>query len=193
MIASGHEVHPIPRAGLARTARFPHPSARQSLPALPVWRCLDCPWLSARPCRHRPRTGHPGAAFFCSNRHAKLGCGRTFPVHWHDVIPYCSLRTCQLFELLVGRAAESSNHGAWQASRLIFSLRTACRWLARWRDLTSHVRSRLGLISAPPGKTNGHADPMTLRHLVATFPDATCPIAAFQQCQQVAITGWPTG
>lgn len=75
----------------------------------------------------------------------------------------------------------------------MFSLRSACRWLARWRDLTSHVRARLGLVAAPPGKTGGHADPMTLHHLVAAYPEAACPIAAFQQCQQVAITGWPAG
>jgi hypothetical protein len=68
-------------------------------------------------------------------------------------------------------------------------LRTACRWLARWNDLTSHVRARLGLVAAPPGKTDGHADPMTLRHFVAAFPHAACPIAAFQHDQQVAITG----
>jgi hypothetical protein len=139
--------------------------------------------------RPQSKPGHPGAAFFCSNRHSKLGCGRTFPVHWHDVIPYCSLRTCQLFELLEGRAASPSAHAAWRASRLVFSLRTACRWLARWCDLTSHVRARLGLFAAPPGKTDGHPDPMTLRHLVAAFPQAGCPIAAFQECLQVAITG----
>ena len=91
----------------------------------------------------------------------------------------------------MARAAAISKHAAWQASRLMFSLRTACRWLARWRDLTSHVRARLGLVAAPPGKTDGHADPMTLRHLVAAFPEAECPIAAFQHDQQVAITGLP--
>lgn len=71
------------------------------------------------------------------------------------------------------------------------SQRTACRWLARWNDLTSHVRARLGLVAAPPGKTGGHADPMTLHHLAAAFPDAACPIAAFQHELQNAITGLP--
>jgi hypothetical protein len=45
------------------------------------------------------------------------------------------------------------------------------------------------LVAAPPGKTDGHADPMTLRHLVAAFPNAACPIAAFQNELQIAITG----
>jgi hypothetical protein len=91
--------------------------------------------------------------------------------------------------LLERVAAEPSAHAAWQTSRLFFSLRTACRWIVRWRGLTSHVRARLGLVADPPGKTDGSADPMTLRHLIAAFPQATCPIAEFQQGQQVAITG----
>lgn len=189
VIASGHEVHSIPRAGLAGAARFPRHRSCRRLPALPLSRGLDRPRAPPWPCRHRSRASHPGTAFFCSNRHSKLGCGLTFAVHWHDVIPYCSLRTCQLFELLEKCAAAASTHAAWQASRVIFSLRTACRWLSRWRDLTSHVRARLGLVATPPGKSDGHADPMTLRHLVAAFPHAECPIAAFQYDLQAAITG----
>jgi hypothetical protein len=91
--------------------------------------------------------------------------------------------------MLTGLAAGTSAHAAWQASRVCVSRRTACRWFRRWRDLTSHVRARLGLVADPPGKTDGGADPMTLRHLVAAFPQAACPIAAFQHEQQVAITG----
>jgi hypothetical protein len=105
------------------------------------------------------------------------------------VIPYCSLRTCQLFELLRRLAAEPSTHAAWQASRLVFSLRTIRRWLARWRALTSHVRAHLARIAAPPGKIDGRADPMTLGHLVAAFPHAMCPVAEFQEHLQMAITG----
>ena len=162
MLASGHEVHPIPRARLAGTPRFPCHGPFRRVSALSVWRVPDCPWLFARPRRHRSRTGHPRAAFFCSNRHSKLGCGRTFPVHWNDVIPDCSLRTCQLFGLLEARATGASSHAAWQASRLMISLRTACRWLARWQELTSHVRTRLGLVVAPPGKRAAGADPKRL-------------------------------
>lgn len=189
MVSYGHEVHPFPRPGLTSSARFPYHDSCRRLPALPLCQRFDHPWLPLWPCCNRSRSSHSGAAFFCSNRHSKLGCGRTFPVHWSDVIPYCSLRTCEFFELLDSHAAEASAHAAWRASRLFCSLRTACRWLARWRDLTCHVRARLGLVADPPGKSDGHADPMTLRHLIAAFPQAACPIAAFQECLQVAITG----
>jgi len=189
MIAYGHEIHPIPCPRFARTAGLPYHRAYRRLPALPLARCLGIPRLLARPSCRRSRDRHAGAAFFCSNRHSKLGCGRTFPVYWQDVIPYCSLRTCQLFGLLEGRAVAVSAHAAWRNSLPVFSRRTAYRWLARWRDLTSHVRARLGLVAAPPGRSDGHADPMTLRHLAAAFPSAACPIAAFQERLQSAVTG----
>jgi len=189
VVSCGHEVHLFPCPGLAGPARLPRRDSCRRMPALPLCQRLDHPWLPLWPCRHGSRSSHPGAAFFCSSRHSKLGCGRTFSVYWSDVIPHCSLRTCQLFELLDGHAAEASAHAAWRASRLACSLRTACRWLSRWRDLTSHVRARLGQVADPPGKSDAHAGPMTLRHLIAAFPQAACPIAAFQQCLQVAITG----
>ena len=181
---------------------FFEPGSRTLLDFRVTIRSGDCPHCHLRGAliAHGYLSGHAatghdqvtrGQRFFCSNRYSKLGCGGSFSVHWHNVIPYCSLRTDQLFELLEKCAAAASTHAAWQASRLIFSLRTACRWLARWRDLTSHVRARLGLVAAPPGKTDGHADPMTLRHLLVAFPHAACPIAAFQHDQQVAITGLP--
>lgn len=187
-----HEVHPIARTGLAGPARFPPRRPRRRVPALRGCRRADRPRIPAGPRRHRSRSGDPGAAFFCSNRHSKLGCGRTFPVYRSEVIPYCSLRTRQLFELLSlvsRRASGTSVHAAWRASRLVFSQRTARRWLARWSDLTTHVRAGLGLVAAPPGRTDGRADPMTLRHLVAAFPGAACPIAAFQERLQTAVTG----
>ena len=97
--------------------------------------------------------------------------------------------TYQLFGLLEGRAVAVSAHAAWRDSLPAFSRRTACRWLARWRDLTSHVRARLGLVAAPPGRGDGHADPMTLRHFAAAFPHAACPISTFQVRLQVSVTG----
>lgn len=70
----------------------------------------------------------------------------------------------------------------------MLSLRSVRRWLARWNSLTSHVRAHLGRIAAPTEKTGGSADPMTLCHFAAAFPLATCPVAAFQERFQVAVT-----
>lgn len=95
----------------------------------------------------------------------------------------------QLLDLLRAASTGTSVHAAWQASSLTMSLRSACRWLARWHLLTAHVRARLYLVVAPPGKADDQPDPLTLRHLAAAFPEASCPIAAFQSGLQTPITG----
>ena len=99
------------------------------------------------------------------------------------------MRTSQLLELLRAVAKGTSVHAAWQSSSLAISLRCACRWLARWRLLTAHLRAALHRVIAPPGKADALPDPMTLRHLAAAFPEASCPIAAFQDRLQTPVTG----
>jgi len=130
-----------------------------------------------------------GLRFLCSDRYSNIGCGATFSIHWDSVIPYCSMRTVQLLGLLMAISAGTSTHGAWAASRLIVSVRTAYRWVARWRYHTAHLRARLCLVTPPPGKADDQPDLFTLRHLAAAFPTASCPIAAFQSGLQVPITG----
>ena len=125
-------------------------------------------------------TGHGSATrglrFLCSDRYSNIGCGGTFSIHWDSVIPYCSMRTVQLLCLLRAVSTSSSTYGAWAASRLIVSVQTAYRWVARWRHQTAHLRARLCLVTPPPGKADDQPDLFTLRHLVAAFPTASCPI-----------------
>jgi hypothetical protein len=133
--------------------------------------------------RGNPPTGNGrvirGLRFFCSDRYSHGGCGRTFSVLWNTVIPGCSLRTAQLLELMRAVSADRPTHGAWWHSKLTISLSGAYRWVAKW----------LGLVTPPPGKSDGLPDPLTLRHLAAAFPAADCAIAAFQGQLQVPITG----
>jgi hypothetical protein len=135
--------------------------------------------------------GHsiPRSAFFCSNRHSNNGCGRTFFIHWDDVIPRCSLPAEHLAALVQLVHEGSSVHHAWSASKLWISLTSAYRWLTRWRLFLSHVRTRLCLIQDPPGKTDFLPDPFSVRHLLAVCPPNRCPVANFQQVTQTAITG----
>ena len=55
--------------------------------------------------------------------------------------------------------------------------------------LAGHVRTRVCLVAAPPGKADGLSDPLSLRHLAAAFPADACPLAPFQRVLQVAVTG----
>jgi len=138
-------------------------------------------------------TGHGSAArglrFLCSDRYSNIGCGGTFSIHWDSVIPYCTMRTAQLLGLLLAISAGSSTHRAWAASRLTVAVRTAYRWVAKWRHLTAHLRAKLCLVTPPPGKVDDQPDLFTLRHLAAAFPTASCLIAAFQNAFQVPVTG----
>lgn len=130
-----------------------------------------------------------GLRFLCSNRYSNPGCGRTFPVYWDTVIPHCSLRTFKLLDLVRTVAAGRSTHGAWLVAARDISISTVYRWVARWRSLAAHIRTRLCLLVPPPGKSDGQPDLFTLHHLAAAFPKAFCAIAAFQNGLQTAITG----
>ena len=130
-----------------------------------------------------------GMRFLCSDRYSNHGCGGTFSVYWDTVIPRCSLRTAQLLELMRVIATGPTTHGAWHSSRLKTPVSSVYRWVAKWRNLTAQIRTRLCLVVAPPGKTDGQPDPFTLHHLTAAFPQAACAIAAFQSGLQTAITG----
>lgn len=121
-----------------------------------------------------------GPRMFCSDRYSKTGCGRTFPVYWDDVIPFATLRTVQLLELIRALACAPSPHAGWAASRLPMSPSSAYRWLARWKRSGTSLLTWLGLLTDPPRKTDGLPDPLHLRRLDKAFPACACPAAAFQ-------------
>lgn len=130
-----------------------------------------------------------GLRFWCSNRYANMGCGASFSVYWDSVIPYCSLRTSQLLDLIRTVAAGPSTHGAWYFSGLAISIGSVYRWTARWLALTFQLRTGLCEVVAPPGRADAQPDPYTLHHLSLAFPAADCAIAAFQSTLQRPITG----
>lgn len=184
-----HEIHPLPCARVLGAPQLACQRPLRDVPSLPVLHRVDISWPLARVCSKGPRNGDSGAAFFCSNRHAKIGCGRTFPIYWNSVIPASSLRVSQLLDWLRAVAAEPSVHAAWQSSGLQISFRSACRWLTKWRGQTTPVRTRLHMLIPPPGKIDKLPDPLMLRHLDVAFPSASCPMEAFQSEFQTAITG----
>lgn len=159
------------------------------MPSLRTWQRGHRPWTPLWDRYHRLRNRHPGSAFFCSNRHSNTGCGRTFSIHWDDVIPRCSLPAEHLASLILAVHEGKSVHQAWATSSLWISLTSAYRWLCRWRLHLGHIRTRLCLIQDPPGKTDFLPDPLSLRHLLAVCPAEGRPVANFQRITQTAITG----
>jgi hypothetical protein len=123
---------------------------------------------------------------FCSNRQARPGCGRTFSVWIADKIRRLSLTTRALWRFLQ-RAVADGILAAIRASDCHRSDRT---WLRIWKRFNlrqSQIRTALSGRCPPPKlpaplPTKPPRRPVTqvLAHLQAAFPDARCPIAAFQ-------------
>jgi hypothetical protein len=121
---------------------------------------------------------------FCSNRNARLGCGRTFSVWIADKIRRLSLTTGALWRFLQHTVA-SGIAEAIRAANCHLSDRTWQRIWKRFNQAQSTIRTALfGRCPPPPLPAKPSPAAQVLAHLHAAFPDAHCPIAAFQQTMQ---------
>lgn len=117
---------------------------------------------------------------FCSNRQARPGCGRTFPVWLADKIRRLGLTTAALWRFLL-RAVTDGILAAMRGLDCHLSDRTLLRLWQRFRHGQSHIRTALFGRCPPPQLPAEHRPAaQVLAHLQAAFPDAPCPIAAFQ-------------
>ena len=122
----------------------------------------------------------------CSNRFARPGCGRTFSVWAADKIRRLGLTTGRLWRFLQ-RAVAGTIAAAIRAANGHLSDRT---WQRIWKrfDLgQSKIRTALlarcpppELPTSLPAKASRRPAAQVLAHLQAAFPNAGCPIAAFQ-------------
>ena len=118
---------------------------------------------------------------FCSNRQARHGCGRTFSVWAADKIRRLGLTTGGLWRFLQ-RAVAGGICAAIRGFQCPLSDRTLLRIWKRFRHAQSHIRTALWGRCPPPQLPAEHRPAaQVLAHLQAAFPDALCPIAAFQQ------------
>jgi hypothetical protein len=120
---------------------------------------------------------------FCSNRHARPGCGRTFSVWLADKIRRLSLTSRGLWKFLE-RAAADGIAAASRAADGQLSDRTLQRIWNRFHRGQSAIRTALFGRCPPPEAPNElarrPAAAHVLAHLQAAFPGTDCPIAAFQ-------------
>ena len=120
---------------------------------------------------------------FCSNRNARHGCGRTFSVWCADKIRRLSLTTGTLLRFLT-LAFTGSILAAFHATISHLSDRTGYRVWERFILAQSKIRTALSGQYPPPNPPTASqrrpAQAQVLAHLQAAFPDANCPIAAFQ-------------
>jgi len=117
---------------------------------------------------------------FCSNRHARRGCGRTFSVWIADKIRRLSLTAGCLWRFLQ-RTVSEGIVAAIRAVNCHLSDRTLQRIWKRFRHGQSTIRTALSGRCPPPELPAGPSPTaQVLAHLQAAFPDAHCPIAACQ-------------
>ena len=117
---------------------------------------------------------------FCSNRNARPGCGRTFSVWPADNIRRLSVTAGTLWKFLQ-RAVADSIAAAIRAVKCHLSDRTMQRVWQRFDLGQSKIRTALLERCKPPDLSASHRPvAQVLAHLHAAFPDADCPIAAYQ-------------
>jgi hypothetical protein len=121
---------------------------------------------------------------FCSNRHRRCGCGRTVSVWIGDKIRRLSLTTQTVWTFLQ-RIVAGSIAAAIGATDSPRSERTFRRIWSRFQRAQSAIRTALLSRGPPPDRpaasSRRPAAAQVLAHLQSTFPQADCPIAAFQQ------------
>lgn len=119
---------------------------------------------------------------FCSNRNARPGCGRTFSIWLVDKIRRLSLTTGCLFQFLK-LAVANGVAAAVRTADCQLSDRTLQRIWTRFQHAQSKIRTALSQLRQPSqlaADTVRTPAAEVLSHLQTAFPNARCPIAAFQ-------------
>jgi hypothetical protein len=122
-----------------------------------------------------------GHRFFCSNRHRRAGCGRTFPVLFSEVLFGFVVRLGTVFRFVEAVAAGLSRWAAWgREVAAAMSLRTAYRLWRRLRAAQVTIRARLCRVCPPPESSSREPLVQLLSHLRRAFPASPSPFAAYQ-------------
>jgi hypothetical protein len=130
--------------------------------------------------RHPQRRTRRARRIFCSNRNARPGCGKTFSVWIADKIRRLSLTTHGLWRFLQQAIADGIRV-ALRNFQCHLHERTLLRIWKRFHHAQCHIRTALAARCPPPHPPNEHRPvAQVLAHLQDAFPDAHCPIAAFQ-------------
>jgi hypothetical protein len=131
-----------------------------------------------------PRRTVRARRIFCSNRHRRGGCGRTISVWLADKIRRLSLTTRTVWAFLK-RAVAGSIAAAIRELNSSRSDRTFRRVWRRFQRNQSAIRTALLSRGPPPdgpaASSRRPAAAQVLTHLLSAFPQADCPLAAFQQ------------
>jgi len=137
-----------------------------------------------------PRRTVRARRVFCSNRHRRLGCGRTTSVWIAEKIRRLSL-TARTVWAFLQRAVVGSIAAAIREAECPRCDRTFRRVWQRFRRNQTAIRTALLQRGPPPepsiASSRRPAEAQVLHHLHATFPNADGPIAAFQSATRAFV------
>ena len=150
-----------------------------------------CPWCRAVGCLigHGYLRGYGEAAtervrrgwrVFCSNRGMKRGCGGTYAILLAHHLYRRLVSADRLWTFLRGILAGANIKSAWEAGATPFSLEAGYKLWASYLRSQSAIRVRLHSLTRPVSSAVAPAL-QTIVHLNATFPQAACPVTAFQR------------
>ncbi|MFC1461358.1 hypothetical protein ACFLQR_02425 [Verrucomicrobiota bacterium] len=120
-----------------------------------------------------------GRRFFCSSRHRRKGCGRTFSILFSGFLRHHMVSANILWKFLQGVRRGLSRHAAWEQVGSPFSIETGYRLWKELKRQQSSIRSRLSRYTLPPAVDSDEPVFYMLEHLRSLFPEAPCPIIAF--------------
>ena len=122
-----------------------------------------------------------GRRIYCSNRHRKTGCGKTFSVLTAQVLPKFTVSASSLWRFLNNIKNGLNPARAFKMTGCPMAPTTIYRLLKKFVVNQVRIRSFLSRIKDPPaaGHTQSPAI-QTILHLHGAFCDAACPITAFQ-------------
>ncbi len=130
-----------------------------------------------------------GRRFFCSNRHQRLGCGRTFSVFFVDVLIGFMVRARTLWKFVQGVAGSLSRKASWEKSAGAFSLASGYRLWRRLTEAQARIKELLCRQRPPPYSPSEEPLVQLLDHMRCVFPLSDCPFVEFQSRFQTPLLG----
>ena len=122
-----------------------------------------------------------GQRLFCSNRHARQGCGRTCSVLLAHALRGFSVWTRTLAAFVVAIAQGASIRAGWRAATEgSMGISSGYRLWRRLRQVQVHIRAKLFTVNAPPLSSSPEPWAQLLEHMKQVVLSQGCPFAGFQ-------------
>lgn len=122
-----------------------------------------------------------GRRFFCSNRHRRTGCGRTFSVLFSGCFRGFLVSAMVLFCFVATVLSGTTRYRAARACLSGLCLRSGYRLWRRFEHSQSKLRARLTSVCGPPASQSRVPLVQLLAHFSAVFPNTACPFVEFQE------------